>query len=119
MACDTNNEVSNAYCTVQQYSYPQEIPLEYNGEEKCDVTLPWKHYFWMTTKPTTTATSRRTAKNNVFISTNNNFAGASRYFEPISLPSLHHYDMKLPNFTSLLYEVGERNSQIVAFFFQT
>ena len=51
MACDTNNEVSNAYiCTVQQYSYPQEIPPEYNGEEKCDVTLPWKHYFWMTDK---------------------------------------------------------------------
>ena len=81
--------------------------------------LPWQHYFWMTTKPTTTATSRRTAKNNVFILTNNNFAGASRYFEPISLPSLHHYDMKLPNFTSLLYEVGEQYPKIVAFFFQT
>ena len=51
-----------------------------NREEKCDVTLPWKHYFWMTTKPTTTATARRTAKNNMFILTNNNFARASRYF---------------------------------------
>ena len=30
----------------------------------------------------------------------------------ISLPSLHHYDMKLPNFTSPLYGVGERNTKI-------
>ena len=53
-----------------------------NREEKCDVTLPWKHYFWMTTKPTTTttATARRTAKNNLFKLTNNNFTRASRYF---------------------------------------
>ena len=35
----------------------------------------------------------------------------------ISLPSLHHYDMKLPNFTSPLYGVGEHNTKIVAFFF--
>ena len=37
----------------------------------------------------------------------------------ISLPSLHHYDMKLPNFTSPLYGVGEHNKTIVAFFFKT
>ena len=55
----------------------------------------------------------------MFILTNNNFAGASRYFELIPLPSLRHYDMKLPNFTSLLYEVGEQYPKIVAFFFQT
>ena len=36
----------------------------------------------------------------------------------ISLPSLHHYDMKLPNFTSLFYGVGEHNTKIVAFFFK-
>ena len=30
----------------------------------------------------------------------------------ISLPLLHHYDMKLPNFTSLLYGVGEYNTKI-------
>ena len=35
----------------------------------------------------------------------------------ISLPSLHHYNMKLPNFTSPLYGVGEHNTKIVAFFF--
>ena len=34
----------------------------------------------MTTKPTTTATARRTAKNIMFILTNNKFARASRYF---------------------------------------
>ena len=34
-----------------------------------------------------------------------------------SLPSLHHCDMKLPNFTSPLYGVGEHNTKIVAFFF--
>ena len=37
----------------------------------------------------------------------------------ISLPSLHHYDMKLPNFTSPLYGVGEHNTTVVAFFFKT
>ena len=35
----------------------------------------------------------------------------------ISLPSLHHYDMKLPNFT--LYGVGEHNTKIVALFLET
>jgi len=30
----------------------------------------------------------------------------------ISLPSLHHYDMKLPNFTRLLYGVGEHNTKL-------
>ena len=59
---------------------------------------------------------KENGKNNMFILTNNNFAGASRYFELISLPSLHHYDMKLLNFTSSLYGVGEHNTKIVAFF---
>ena len=35
----------------------------------------------------------------------------------ISLPLFHHYDMKLPNFTNLLYGVGEHNKKIVVFFF--
>jgi len=35
----------------------------------------------------------------------------------ISLPSLHHYDMKLPNFSSPLYGVGEHNTKIVSFIF--
>ena len=34
----------------------------------------------------------------------------------ISLPSLHHYDKKLPNLTSPLYGVVERNTKIVAVF---
>ena len=34
----------------------------------------------MTTKPTTTTTARTTAKNNMFISTHNNFPRESRYF---------------------------------------
>ena len=72
----------------------------------------------MTTKPmtTATATARRLAINNMFIVTNNNFARASQILY-VSLPSLHHYDMKLPNFTSPLYGVGEHNTKIVAFFF--
>jgi len=62
--------------------------------------------FWMTTKPTTTATRRQggTAKNNMFTLTINNFARASRHFVHLSL---HHDDMKLPNFKSPLYGVGE------------
>ena len=83
-----------------------------NRGEKCDVTLPWWQYFWMTTKLTTTATARRTAK-----LTNNNFARASRHFVHFLLPSLHHCDTKLPNFTIPLYRVGEHNTKIVAFSF--
>ena len=48
----------------------------------------------------------------------NIFARASRYFVHF-LPSLPHYEMKLPNFTSPLYGVGEHNTKIVAFFFLT
>ena len=36
----------------------------------------------------------------------------------ISLPSLHHYDMKLPNFTSPLYRVGEHNTKNCPFYFR-
>ena len=70
----------------------------------------------MTTKPTMMAMARRTAKNNMFILTNNKFA-VHHAILYISLPSLHHYGMKLPNFTSPLYGVGEHNTKIVAFFF--
>ena len=87
-----------------------------NRGEKCDVTLPRWHYFWMTTKATTTATVRRTGKNNMSMLTNNNFARASRHFVHFLLSLLHRYDIKLPNFTSLLYGVGEHNTKIVAFF---
>ena len=38
-----------------------------NGKENCDYTLPWYHYFWMTTKPTTTVTARIWTKNNVYV----------------------------------------------------
>ena len=38
------------------------------------------HYFWMTTKPTMTATPMRQAKTNMFILANNNFEHASCYF---------------------------------------
>ena len=69
----------------------------------------------MTTKPTTTATARRTAINNMFILTNNNFARESRYFVHFFAIAAHHYDMKLPNFTSPLYGVGEQNAKVVAF----
>ena len=37
----------------------------------------------------------------------------------ISLPLLHHYDMKLPNFMSPLYGEVEHNTKIGAFFFKT
>ena len=71
----------------------------------------------MTTKPTTTATARRKAENNMFILTNNSFARASRYFDhffAVVAPLRHE---KLPNFTSPLYGVIEHTTKIVAFFF--
>ena len=58
---------------------------------------------------------KENGKNNMFILTNNNFARAQAILY-ISLQSLHHYDMKLPNFTSPLYGVGEHNTKIVKFF---
>jgi len=70
----------------------------------------------MTTKPTTTATARRTAKNNMFL-IRNNFARESRYFVHFFaiVAPLRHW--KLPNFTSPLYGVGKQNTKAVAFFF--
>ena len=59
---------------------------------------------------------KENGKNNTFILTNNNFARAQAILY-ISLQSFHHYDMKLPNFTSLLYGVDEHNTKIVKFFF--
>ena len=60
--------------------------------------------------------ARRTAKNDMFVLTNDNFARGHAIWY-ISLPSLHHYDMKLTNFTSPLYGVGEHNTKIVPFIF--
>ena len=37
----------------------------------------------------------------------------------ISLPLLHYYDMKLPNFMSPLYGLDEHSTKIAAFFFLT
>ena len=75
--------------------------------------LPQKHYFWMTTKPTVMA--RRTAKN-VYINKKTTLHGNHAILY-ISWPSLHHYNMKLPIFMSLLYGVCEHNTKIVTFFF--
>ena len=55
------------------------------------------------------------AENNMCMLTKNNFASAYAVLY-ISLWSLHHYDMKLPNFTSPLYGVGKNNTKIVSFF---
>ena len=41
-------------------TYHTDISVE--NREKYDVTSPWQHYFWMTTKPTTTATERQKSK---------------------------------------------------------
>ena len=73
--------------------------------------LPWQHYFWMTTKPMMTVTPRRTAKNNMFISTKTTTLHVHHVILYISFPSLYHYDMELPNFTSPLYGVGEHNTK--------
>ena len=56
-------------------------------------------------------------KNNMFLLTNINFARVSRYFVHFFGDSLHHCDIKLPNFTSPLYGAGEHNKKIVDFFF--
>ena len=77
------------------------------------------HYFWMTTKPTMTATPMRQAKTNMFILANNNFEHASCYFvhffAVVAPLSLAHETSKFR--MSRLYGVGEHNTKIVAFFF--
>ena len=44
----------------------------------------------------------RTAKKKRFIKQNNNFARAAHFFLYISLPLVHEYDVKMPNFTFML-----------------
>ena len=62
--CNYNKQLAQ-YCGVGLcFTYRNQ-----EREEKCDVTLPWQHYFWMKTKPTMTETTRRTAKNNRFLLT--------------------------------------------------
>ena len=61
--------------------------------------------------------SEEISKNDMFILTNNYFARESRYFVHFFAIAAHHCDIKLPNFTSPLYGVGEHNTKIVAFFF--
>ena len=56
---------------------------------------------------------KENGKKYMFITTNLYVHHAILY---ISLASLHHYDIKLPNFTSPLYGVGEQNIKILAFF---
>ena len=92
----------------------RKMPAIYHREEKCVVTLPWQHYFQMTTKPT--ATAGRTAKYNMFVLTNNNFACAARYFVHF-FAVVAHYNMKLPNFTSPLYGVDEPKQKLSLSFF--
>ena len=46
----------------------------------------------------TTRRRRELQKNNRFNKQNNNFARASRFYFCISLPFLHDYDVKMPNF---------------------
>ena len=49
---------------------PTRLPTRmFYREEKYDVTLPWQHYFWMTTRPTTTATEGEWQKSNRFLLT--------------------------------------------------
>ena len=54
----------------------------------------------------------RTAKYNMFVLTNNNFARASRYFVHF-FAAVALYNMKHPNFTSSLYGVGGHTTKIV------
>ena len=46
----------------------------------------------------TTRRQRELQQNNRFNKQNNNFARASRFYFCISLPFLHDYDVKMPNF---------------------
>ena len=46
----------------------------------------------------TTRRQRELQQNNRFNKQNNNFARASRFYFCISLPFLHDYDLKMPNF---------------------
>ena len=46
----------------------------------------------------TTRRQRQLQQNNRFNKQNNNFARASRFYFCISLPFLHDYDVKMPNF---------------------
>ena len=66
----------------------------------------------MTTKTNDDGDGKENGKNNMFILTNNNFAFL-HFFAVVAAD----YDMKLSNFTSPLYGVGEYNTKIVAFFF--
>ena len=55
--------------------------------------------------------AKENGKNNMFISTKTTTLHVHHVILYISFPSLYHYDMELPNFTSPLYGVGEHNTK--------
>ena len=58
---------------------------------------------------------KRQKSNRVLLTTKNFHLHRSTLY--ISLPSMHHCDMELPNFIPTLYGVGEHNRKVVFFFF--
>ena len=56
---------------------------------------------------------RRTAKSKRFLLTKQQILYVHHAILYISLPSWHPCDMTLPNFTRLLYRVGENNTKVV------
>ena len=108
--------VASIYASLQEKE-EKSFKLPQDREEKCDVMLPWQHYFWMTTKTNNDGDGKKNGRKIKCLYIQTTTLHVNHAILYISLPSLHHYDMKLPNFTSPLYGVGEHNTQIVTFFF--
>ena len=64
-----------------------------------------------------TAMAMRIKKNNRFRLAKQQLCMRATFFLYNSLPSLHDYNVKIPNFTCPLYGVGEHNTKIFFFFF--
>ena len=91
-----------------------------NRKEKCDVTLPWQHNFWITTMRSLTNDAGDVEENwkkrKVYIRKTTTVHVRHAFLYAFQ-PPLHHCDVKLPNFTQPLFEVGEHSAKVFFFFF--
>ena len=85
------------------------ISSHYTGE-KYDVTSPWQHYFWMTTKPTTKAKEGEWQKSNRFLLTKQ-ICTCITLFCTFLCRRCSPATWNFPSFPRLLYGVGEQNKK--------
>ena len=103
----TNLTIHSAFCFAffqgLVMKYRLEMTNEKDAPDQCKYRLAWvksfNHKSEQEAEATTSATATRTAKNPVGLDWQTTTLHVHHVFLYISLPSLHDYDVKVPNFS--------------------